>query len=32
VYVTARVRDGRATDIRVGGGVVPVLDGILAVP
>ncbi len=32
VHVTARVRDGRAAEIRVGGAVVPVLDGRLAVP
>ena len=32
VHVRVRARDGAATDIRVGGGVVPVLRGTLRVP
>jgi trans-2,3-dihydro-3-hydroxyanthranilate isomerase len=32
VHIRLRVRGGRPTDIRVGGGVVPVLDGRLRVP
>jgi trans-2,3-dihydro-3-hydroxyanthranilate isomerase len=32
VHVRLRVRDGTATDIRVGGAVVPVLEGRLRVP
>jgi trans-2,3-dihydro-3-hydroxyanthranilate isomerase len=32
VHIRLRVRDGGATDLRVGGGVVPVLEGRLRVP
>jgi trans-2,3-dihydro-3-hydroxyanthranilate isomerase len=32
VHITLSAREGRATDIRVGGGVVPVLEGTLTIP
>lgn len=32
VHVTLALRDGAVTDIRVGGAVVPVLDGRLTLP
>jgi trans-2,3-dihydro-3-hydroxyanthranilate isomerase len=32
IHVRLRARDGRATDIRVGGGVAPVLEGVLRLP
>jgi trans-2,3-dihydro-3-hydroxyanthranilate isomerase len=32
VHIRLRVTDGQATDIRVGGGVVPVLEGRLSLP
>jgi trans-2,3-dihydro-3-hydroxyanthranilate isomerase len=32
VHIRLRARDGGAGDIRVGGGVVPVLEGRLCIP
>jgi trans-2,3-dihydro-3-hydroxyanthranilate isomerase len=32
IYIRLRLREGRATGIEVGGGVVPVLEGVLTLP
>jgi trans-2,3-dihydro-3-hydroxyanthranilate isomerase len=32
IHIRLRIVGGRATDIQVGGGVVPVLDGVLTLP
>jgi trans-2,3-dihydro-3-hydroxyanthranilate isomerase len=32
VHIRCTMRDGRVADLRVGGGVVPVLEGVLALP
>jgi predicted PhzF superfamily epimerase YddE/YHI9 len=32
VHITLSARGGRVSDIRVGGGVVPVLEGTLTLP